>query len=57
MKHKLLTVELDGVSGIRAALKTADHIIFRRERVDDLTFAFVAPLQSKKQIQFCHVII
>src|ERR671927_350732 len=35
-----------GMSGIITALATHHHVSFRREHVNDFTFAFVAPLGS-----------
>ena len=44
VKYEFLSVELDGMTGIRSALKTSYDVIMRCEGIDDLTFTFVAPL-------------
>jgi hypothetical protein len=45
-------VELQGVSGVWAALEARDYIIFGRQNVHDFAFAFVAPLQAEQNVHF-----
>ena len=44
VEHERLIAPLDGVAGVRAALVAGDDVHGRREEVDDLPLAFVAPL-------------
>jgi hypothetical protein len=37
---------LYGVAGIGAAVVADDHIMLRGEQINDLSFAFVSPLES-----------
>ena len=46
MEHMFHAVELEGVTGIGATLKTSHHVIVRSQHIDNLTLAFVPPLQS-----------
>ncbi len=47
-----VAVELKGMSGVGTALETSHYIVFGGEDIDNLAFAFVAPLQAKKNIGF-----
>ena len=51
-KHILLTFELQCMSRIRTTLETSHHIILRGEHINNLTFSFVAPLQTQQDINF-----
>ena len=46
MKHELALADSNGVAGIVTALIARNDIKVRRENVDNLAFAFVAPLGS-----------
>ena len=52
MQHGLDTVYNESVAGVVAALETSDDVGFRRQYVDDLAFAFVAPLQPDNDDAF-----
>ena len=47
VQHELPAAKLDGVAGVGAALEAADDVVVRGEGIDDLAFAFVAPLQTE----------
>ena len=44
MKNVFLSLDMDRVAGIVAALGTYDHVGLLGEHVDNFAFAFVAPL-------------
>ena len=46
MKHVAAIPDADSMSGVVAALITRDAVEAFRKDVDDLTFAFVAPLDT-----------
>ena len=46
MQDVLLSVNDDGMARVVAALETDHHIHFGSEQIDDLAFAFVAPLRT-----------
>ena len=46
-QDELAAVGVDGVTGVVAALIARDDREVRRQQVDDLALAFVAPLRSK----------
>ena len=46
MKHELALADPNGVAGVVAALITRDDVKVRRENVNNLAFAFIAPLGS-----------
>ena len=46
VQHMLHAIELEGVAGIGTTLETGHHIIVRSEHVDNLTLAFIAPLET-----------
>jgi hypothetical protein len=35
------------MSGIRTTLEPGNHIIILREKIDDLSLSFIAPLEAK----------
>ena len=43
-KHIFLTFKFKSMSGIRASLKTSNHIVTGSQHIDYFTFSFVAPL-------------
>ena len=47
MEDDLLLIDDNCMTRVRAALITRDHIRFCAEQIDDLAFAFVAPLGAK----------
>ena len=49
VQHELLAVHVDGVSGVVAALIPRDGREVRRQHVDDLAFALVAPLRAQNR--------
>ena len=55
-KHKLLSIEDDGVSGIGAAGKTRHEVVLGREEIDHLSLALVAEDDAEEGIyfSFCH---
>ena len=46
-QHELASVGVDGVAGVVAALIAGDDREVRRQQIDDLALAFVAPLRSE----------
>jgi hypothetical protein len=46
MQYMLRAVELKGMTRVGATLETSHYIIVRGEHVNNLTLAFVAPLES-----------
>jgi hypothetical protein len=46
MKHELALADSNGMPGVVAALISRDYVEVRRENINDLAFAFVAPLGS-----------
>ncbi len=55
MKHMFYVVEFQSVPGIGTPLESSHDIIFGRENIYNLTFPFVAPLQTEQYINFCHL--
>ena len=47
VQHELLAVHIHGVAGVVTALIARDRRKVRRQHVDDLAFAFVAPLRAE----------
>jgi hypothetical protein len=47
MKREVAVLELDGMAGVVAAVIARDDIESIREQIDDLAFAFVAPLAAQ----------
>jgi hypothetical protein len=47
MQHELLAADVDGVPGVVSALVAANDRKVRREEIDDLAFAFIAPLGAE----------
>ncbi len=54
VQHVFYSVELEGVSGVGAALKTCNNIVVWRKHVNHFSFSFVAPLQAQQYINFTH---
>ncbi len=46
-QHELRAVDVDGVPGVVSALVARDDVETRREQVDDLALAFIAPLGAE----------
>ncbi len=46
-EDELRPVDVDGVAGVVAALIPRDDVEARRQQIDDLAFAFVAPLRAE----------
>ena len=46
-QHELRAVDVDGVAGVVSALIPRDDREMRRQQIDDLAFAFVAPLRAE----------
>jgi hypothetical protein len=46
MKHVAAIANVNGVTGIMAALVPRDAVVLRRKDIDDLSFSFVAPLNA-----------
>ena len=46
-QHELRAVDVDGVAGVVAALIARDDVEARRQQIDDLALAFVAPLRAE----------
>jgi hypothetical protein len=44
MQDVFFALDVNGVPGIVASLSSDDYISFLGQNVDDLTFAFIAPL-------------
>ena len=49
VQHELLAVHVHGVAGVVAALIARDDREVRRQQVDDLALAFVAPLRAENR--------
>jgi len=47
LQDKLTAADVDGVAGVVAALVSRHYVESLREQVNDLTFAFIAPLGAK----------
>ena len=47
VEHELLAAHVDRVTGVVSALIPAHDTEVRREQIDDLAFAFVAPLGAQ----------
>jgi hypothetical protein len=47
VKFEVYVSDLDGMSGVIAALKADDHVHVFGEKVADLTLAFVSPLGAQ----------
>ena len=47
LEDELFFADEDGVAGVVAALIARDDVEALGEKIDDLTFAFVAPLRAK----------
>lgn len=50
MQHIAVLADLDGVTGVIAALKADDHVDVAGQHVDQFSFAFVSPLSSDQNI-------
>jgi len=48
----LFALEVQGVSGIRAALKASHYVVVFGQIIYNLSFALVAPLQAEDNIYF-----
>ena len=46
MQHVFDAVELERVPGVRATLKTRNHIIFGRQYIHNFSLAFIPPLKA-----------
>ena len=46
-QHELPAVDVHGVAGVVSALIAGDDRKARREQIDDLAFAFIAPLRTE----------
>ena len=45
-RMNFVAVDVDGVTGVVAALIARDDVEARRQQIDDLALAFVAPLRA-----------
>src|SRR5579871_396372 len=46
VEHDLLVLYVERMPGIGTALETGDHVIPRCEKIHDLSFSFIAPLEA-----------
>ena len=55
VQHMLRAVEFKSMAGIGAALEAGHNVVARRQHVDNLAFAFVAPLEAQQYVYLCHI--
>ena len=56
VEHESVSVELEGMAGVRPSLEACYYLVVGSEHVHDLTFALVAPLEPEHYIKFLHLI-
>lgn len=44
VENDFFVIEFEGMTGVGSTLKTNHKVRFRTEKIDDLTFTFIAPL-------------
>ena len=54
MKDVFVAAELEGMAGVRAALKTGYDIVIVSQEVYDFSFPFIAPLEAEDNVYLLH---